>query len=200
MGITISMSQRAVAVGPNDLQIDVRAKGDTQASTSPQTSQKADRGPFISDLFEDMKREYRQNPKATILWVLSAIVAGSLCGALFARFSFNPAAALPSATVNANANLLSAPVAPGVLLVPVQEAKSVPESTTPLTKDQLKANAKDCADCKKAIYTKQISCLDRIKRYQKDMNEKAAYHAVGGAALHGKFVCASCKRCDPTVA
>ena len=189
------MSKRAVAVGPNDLQIDVRAKGDTEAPTSPHATQKTD------SMFHALILDFRSNPASSICWVLFSIVAGLLCGTAAASLSME----LPpdsSVTVNVNANLLSAPVAaakPGVLLAPVQESKAVPKSTSPLTADQQKANAKECADCKKAMYTSSISCSSRIERYQKDMNEKAAYHAVGGAALHGKFVCAACKRCDPTV-
>ena len=66
-----------------------------------------------------------------------------------------------------------------------------------------KANTKACDDCAKAVYMhsrRSITCLDRIAKYlssQDRWTNVAAYHAVGGEALHGKIPCAACKRCNP---
>merc|ERR1712166_158788 len=87
---------------------------------------------------------------------------------------------------------------------------SVPPTTTSpavLTEAAQKANAQACNECEKAVYHGPITCLARINKYFSTKHQwtknvyqwtrRAAYHAVGGEALHGEIPCAACKRCDP---
>merc|ERR1712166_1611549 len=196
MGYNFTAMQRvAGGADPAELEIEVAALGEPKEEIKD------------SGLLAEIQNLWRQDIKTLVFYAVAGMVTGMICG-VFAGYMYNGSEPAPQDVVtmtNAAAATMTTtiPASPPHLTNPVAAVRTnrigdtikieaAVKKPNPVAKPR---NAKMCAKCEKANYAGGITCLARIQKYMKDVSEVASYHAVGAAAIHGKFPCAACKTC-----
>ena len=195
-----AMQRVAGGADPAELEIEVAALGEPKEEIKD------------SGLLAEIQNLRWQDIKTLVFYAVAGMVTGMICG-VFAGYMYTGSAPAPQdvATINAAAAAgsvsYSAAAATTVAAKPVAnpveavrtnrigdtiKIEAAVKKPNPVAKPR---NTKMCAKCEKAKYAGGITCLARIQKYMNDMSEVASYHAVGAAAIHGKFPCSDCKKC-----
>ena len=193
------MQRVAGGADPAELEIEVAALGEPKEEIKD------------SGLLAEIQNLGWKDIKTLVFYAVAGMVTGMICG-VFAGYMYNGSESAPQDVVtmtNAAAATMTTtvtttiPASPPHLTNPVEAVRTnrigdtikieaAVKKPNPVAKPR---NAKMCAKCEKAKYAGGITCLARIQKYMNDMSEVASYHAVGAAAIHGKFPCAACKKC-----